>query len=196
MEINRLLHHINDKVALSKDDEVRIISKCRERTFLKGQYVVQQGDISRYQTFILEGKVRTFCLDDKGNEHIVAFGIEDWWVGDICSFATQTPAEFSTQCLERTKVAQISFDDMQQLYKDVPSLERYFRLIVQSAYGNMTKRIVGNHALPAKERYLIFNQSYPDIANRVPLYMIASYLGITKEFLSSIRNKLAKEAKS
>jgi len=191
MEFKSILAHINNKVSLTESEESTIISKLQKRTYLKGQYIVQGGDISRFQTFILSGKVRTFYLDDNGNEHIVAFGIEEWWVGDICSFTTQTPAEFNTECLENTTVAQLSFEDMEQLYNDVPKLDRYFRVIVQKAYANMTKRIIRNHSMSAKERYLLFINSYPEIARRVPQYMIASYLGITKEFLSTIRKQIA-----
>ena len=92
------------------------MSKVKERIYLKGQYILQAGDICRFQTFIIAGKVRTFHLDNNGNEHIISFGIENWWVGDICSFATQTPAEFNTQCLEKTTVIQISHENMERLY--------------------------------------------------------------------------------
>ena len=181
---------------LTEEEKILLAPKLKQRTYLKGQYIVQEGDVYKYQTFILSGKARTFYLDDNGNEHIVAFGIENWWVGDICSFTTQTPAEFNTHCLEKTTVIQIAYDDMEQLYIDVPKFERYFRLIIQKAYGNMSKRIVRNHSMSAKERYLLFTKTYPEIVQRVPQYMIASYLGITKEFLSTIRKQLAQEAKS
>jgi CRP-like cAMP-binding protein len=85
---------------------------------------------------------------------------------------------------------------MEQLYNEVPKFERYFRIIIQAAYGNMSKRLVRNHSMSAKERYLLFINSYPEIAQRVPQYMIASYLGITKEFLSHIRKQISEEAKS
>ena len=191
-----LITHLEQKIELSDNEKSVLVSKLRQKIYLKGQYIVQEGDIYKNQTFIVDGKVRTFYLDDNGNEHIVAFGIENWWVGDICSFATQTPAEFNTQCLEKTEVVQISYADMQQLYLDVPKLERYFRLVVQAAYGNMSKRVVRNHALPAKERYLIFTRAYPEMIQRFPQYMIASYLGITKEFLSTIRKQLNDNGKS
>jgi len=126
--MNKLLEHIKAKVFLTEEEESHLISNLKERTFLKGQYIVQHEEICKYQTFIINGKVRTFYLDDNGNEHIVAFGIENWWVGDICSFATQTPAEFNTQCLENTDVVQISYNDMRNLYEEIPKLERYFRL--------------------------------------------------------------------
>ena len=190
------LQYLKRYINLTEKEESILISKLKNRTYLKNQYIVQSGDVCRYQTFIISGKVRTFYLDDNGNEHIVSFGIENWWVGDICSFSTQAPGEFNTQCLENTKVVQISYDDMEQLYIDIPKFERFFRKIIQKAYGNMSKRIVRNHSLSAKERYLLFSDEYPNIVQRVPQYMIASYLGITKEFLSNIKNQISKESKS
>lgn len=196
MDFESVLKHINQRVTLTESEESILVTKLRLKTYLKGQYIVQEGNFSNYQNFILSGKVRTFYLDNDGNEHVVAFGIENWWVGDICSFSSQAPAEFNTQCLEKTTVIQISYDDLEQLYHQIPKLERYFRLIIQKAYGSMSKRIVRNHSMTAKERYLLFTESYPEITQRVPQYMIASYLGITKEFLSSIRKQIANEAKS
>ncbi|MEM9544730.1 MAG: Crp/Fnr family transcriptional regulator [Bacteroidota bacterium] len=196
MNYKSFLDNINQKTQLTEDEEFILISKLKQRTYLKGQYIIQQDDIYRYQTFVVSGKVRTFYLDNDGNEHIVAFGIENWWVGDICSFTTQTPAEFNSQCLEKTEVIQIAFEDMEDLYREVPKLERYFRITIQKAYGNMSKRIVRNHSMPAKDRYLYFLETYPEIAQRVPQYMLASYLGITKEFLSRMRKKMANDNKN
>ena len=192
----KLLTHIKKGTKLTEAEESLLLSKVNQRTYLKGQYILQSGDICKNQTFIISGKVRTFYLDNNGNEHIIAFGIENWWVGDICSFATQTPAAYNTQCLEKTTVVQISYTNMEELYQELPKLERYFRIIIQSAYGNMSKRLIRNHSMPAKERYLLFINSYPEIAQRVPQYMIASYLGITKEFLSHLRKQIAEDAKS
>ncbi len=194
--MDSIIKHIEKIIPLSETEIPLLKARLKPRTFLKGQYIVQEGNVCKYQTFILSGKVRTFYLDDKGSEHIVAFGIENWWVGDICSFTTQTPAEFNSECLEKTSVLQISYEDMEQLYKDVPGMERYFRLIIQKAYGNMSKRIVRNHSMSARERYMIFLETYPQIVDRFPQYMIASYLGVTREFLSSIRKQITDEAKS
>ncbi len=194
--MKKLLIHIKKDIKLTESEEHYLQSKVVQRTFLKGQYILQAGDVCKNQTFIYSGKVRTFYLDNNGNEHIIAFGIENWWVGDICSFVTQTPAEFNTQCLEKTTVVQISYEDMEQLYDEIPKLERYFRIIIQTAYGNMSKRVIRNHSMTAKERYLLFINSFPETAQRVPQYMIASYLGITKEFLSNIRKQISEEIKS
>jgi len=196
MKFEKVIKHLRQRISLTENEESIIVAKLKNRTYLKGQYIVQEGDVCKYQTFVLSGKVRTFYLDDNGNEYIIAFGIEDWWVGDICSFTSQTPAEFNTHCLENTTVVQLSYEDMEELYNLVPKLDRYFRIIIQKAYGNMSKRIVRNHSLSAKERYLLFIESYPEITDRVPQYMIASYLGITKEFLSNIRNQISRKPKS
>ncbi|MFK7810487.1 MAG: Crp/Fnr family transcriptional regulator [Saprospiraceae bacterium] len=190
------LSYLSKYIQLSPEEEAILLSKFKHRKYLKGQYIVQNGDVARYQTYIISGKVRTFCLDDKGHENIILFGIENWWVGDLESFIRQSPADFNTQCLENSEVMQIRFEDLEQLYKEVPKMERFFRLIFQSAYANMSKRVVRSYSLPAKERYLLFCEEYPQIAKRVPQYMIASYLGITKEFLSAIRKQIADEAKS
>ena len=187
------LEHLKRYVKLTDSEEAVLVSKLKHRTYLKGQYILQSGDVSKYQTFIVSGKVRTFYLNDNGNEHILTFGIENWWVGDLKSFITQTPADAHVQCLENTQVIQISYDNLEQLYQEIPKMERLFRLIIQNAYVNSQKRIIRNYCLSARERYLLFLEEYPEIAQGVPQYMIASYLGITKEFLSNIRNQLAKE---
>ncbi len=187
------LTYLTNYISLTKEEEAIIISKSKKRTYKKGQYIVQGGDVCKYQTFILSGTIRTFYLDGNGNEHIISFGIEHWWAGDICSFTTQVPADFDIQCLEKTEVIQINYQDLQELYQAVPKLERFFRILIQKAYANTQKRIVRNYSLSAKERYLLFAEEYPNIIQRVPQYMIASYLGITKEFLSTIRKQLAQE---
>lgn len=193
MNYDQFFVHVKKVIQLSRADEDFIASKLHSRVFQKGQFIVQAGDIYEYQSFLLSGKVRTYYLDQVGHEHVVAFGIENWWVGDLCSFSNQEPAEFNTECLATTTALQFSHADMNALYEKVPQLERYFRIIIQKAYGNMSKRLVRNHAMIAKDRYKLFLKSYPEMAERYPNYMIASYLGITKEFLSNIRKEIARE---
>ncbi len=194
--MDKLIQYINKHISLTAEEEGLLLSKLKRRTYLKGQYVSQSGDISKHYNFIESGKTRTFYLDDNGNEHIVAFGIENYWIGDLGSIISQTPADFNVQCLDKTTVIQIACNQLEQLYHDIPKLERYFRITVQNAYVNAQKRIVRNFSLSAQERYLLFLEEQAEIAQRVPQYMIASYLGITKEFLSHLRNQIAKDAKS
>jgi CRP-like cAMP-binding protein len=157
---------------------------------LKGQFVVQNGDICRYENFVLSGCLKTFYIDNEGHEHIVMFAIEDWWTSDLGSFITQTPADLNVQCLEDSELIQISYGDLQQLFIEISKLERFFRIIIQKAFVAAQKRILNNLSLSAMDRYLQFREQYPTIEQRVPQYMVASYLGITKEFLSKIRAQL------
>ena len=182
-----LLEYIANYVNLNREEQEILSSKLNHRKYLKGQFVVQQGDICKHESFVLSGSLKTYCLDNDGKEHIVVFAIEKWWTADLGSFITQTPSDYNIQCLENTELIQFSYDDLQLLYIELPKMERFFRIIIEKAYVASQKRIVKNLSLTAKERYLKFREQYPKID------MIASYLGFTKEFLSSIRNQLALE---
>lgn len=166
-------------------------SKSAQRTYLKNQYLVQQGDLCNSVSFIISGCTRTFYADGDGQEHIVSFAIENWWTADLGSFITQSPADYNVQCIEATRVVQFSYANLEELYQEVPKMERLFRMIVERAYVASQKRLIQNYSLEAKERYVNFVNQYPEITRRVPQYMIASYLGITKEFLSKIKSQLA-----
>ena len=191
--MNAFLAYLKRYISLTTAEEHILAEKLKHRKYLKSQYIVQEGDICRYQTFVAKGKTRTFYLDEQGKEHIVMFGIENWWTGDLGSFITQKPADFNVQCLSNTEVIQISYQNTEQLYKDIPKIERFFRILIQNAYVNTQKRIVRNYSLSARERYILFCEEHPEIVQRVPQYMIASYLGITREFLSHIRKQIANQ---
>lgn len=188
-----LLEYISRFVTLTHEEETIVLSSVKYRKYLKGQYIVQQGDVCKYSSFILSGCTKTFYVDDKGQEHIIMFAIEDWWTSDIGSFITQSSADYNVQCLEETETIQFSYYGQEELLKKVPKLERLFRMMLERAFVASQKRIVRNFSLTAKEQYLHFKEQYPEIEQRIPQYMIASYLGITKEFLSKIKSQLASE---
>jgi len=190
MDLQPFLDHISRYIQLTTGEQSVFLSKVKFRKYLKGQFVVQNGDICRHESFVLSGCLKTFYIDNDGHEHIVMFAIEDWWTADLGSFISQTPADLNVQCLEDSELIQISYNDLQQLYIEIPKLERFFRIIIQNAFVAAQKRIINNLSLPAMERYIRFRDQYPKIEQRVPQYMIASYLGITKEFLSKIRAQL------
>lgn len=179
---------INQYVKLTAEETQQVLSKLSLRKYLKGQYVVQQGDVCRYSGFIISGCTRTFYVDDNGEEHIVMFSIENWWASEIGSFVSQKPSDYNVKCIEDTELIQLSYDDQEALFKAVPKLERFFRLILEQAFVASQKRIVSTFSLSAKEQYVQFTQQYPEIEKRIPQYMVASYLGISKEFLSKIKN--------
>ena len=187
---DRFLTYISNYITLDKEELELLNSKVTERTYLKNQYIVQQGDICKSANFIISGCTKTFYMDAQGQEHIVMFSIEDWWTSDLGSFITQTPADFNVQCLEPTTLIQFTYYNLEDLYVQIPQIERLFRKIIERAFVASQKRIIHNFSLDAKERYKLFRTKYPEIDRRVPQYMIASYLGITKEFLSKIKSQL------
>ena len=189
MDTQPLITYIRKYIQLT-DEEVSLIrAKFQVKQYAKKQYIVQSDKQCRYLSFVLQGCLRTFFLDHDGKEHIVMLAIENWWVGDLGSFTEQTPAEFDIQCVEDSWLAQITNEDLEELFAAIPQLERFFRIIILRALIFSQRRNIYNFSLPAKERYLAFRNRYPEIEQRVPQYMIASYLGITKEFLSKIRSE-------
>lgn len=188
-----LLDYIGRHVQLTEDEQAIILETCSYRKYLKGQYIVQQGDVCKCSSFIISGCTRTFYADDKGQEHNVMFAIEDWWTSDMGSFITQTAADFNVQCLEPTEAIQFTYEGQEALLEKIPKMERLFRKLVERALVASQKRIVRNFSLTAKAQYLHFKEQYPSMEQRIPQYMIASYLGITKEFLSKIKSQLTSE---
>lgn len=193
MNTKPFLDYLNKYINLTAEEELLLVSKMEPRNYLKNQYLVQQGDVCKHVNFMISGCTKTFHVDSEGNEHIAMFSVEDWWTSDLGSFITQTPADFNVQCLEKTQLIQFSYEKLEELYLSIPKLERLFRKITERAFVASQKRIIRNFSLDAKERYTIFKRTYPEIEQRVPQYMIASYLGITKEFLSKIKGQLIKE---
>ena len=191
MNSQPLLTYINKVVTLTEEEEVYFSSILKHRKYLKGQYILQQGDVSNTNCFIISGCVKMFYADHLGQEHIIMFGVENWWASDLGSFISQTPSDFNVQCIEDTELIQITYNDLQTAYSKIPKLERFFRKIIEKAYVASQKRIVRNFSLSAKERYIVFKENYPEIEQRIPQYMVASYLGITKEFLSKIKSQIA-----
>jgi len=188
-----LLDYINRIVDLTEEEERTLTSLISSRKLLKGQYFLQQGDVCKYSGFVISGCTKTFYVDDEGQEHVVMFSVEDWWTSDMGSYITQKPADFNVQCLENTELIQFSYENQQQMMQEIPKLERFFRIIVQRALVASQKRIVRSMSMSAKDRYLFFRNEYPKMEQRIPQYLIASYLGITKEFLSKIESQLILE---
>lgn len=185
-----LLDYSKKYIDLTNEEETILLSKIVHRNYLKDQYIVQQGDVCNSICFIISGCTKTFYMDQEGQEHIVMFSVEDWWTSDLGSFISQTPSDYNVQCIENTQLIQFTYDALEELYAEIPKLERLFRKIVERAFVASQKRIIRNFSMSAKERYIIFKENHPNIEQRVPQYMIASYLGITKEFLSKIKRQL------
>lgn len=190
MKTDLLIESLEKHIALSESDRKLIVSCLRERKVKKGQFIVHEGAVSRCTNFVNEGSVRTYFIDMNGQEHIVQFAIEGWWISDLNSFIMQMPATFNVQAIEDSVILELSFESLEMLYDKIPKMERYFRIITQRAFVAFQQRVVQNISMTAEDRYLAFQQKYPRIELRIPQKLVASYLGISAEFLSKIKKRL------
>ncbi|GEN65461.1 MULTISPECIES: Crp/Fnr family transcriptional regulator [Chryseobacterium] len=185
-----LIKNISQHVRLSPEEISVFKNIWTERTLEKGEFLLRNGDICRYDNYVVSGTLKAFCINpENGNEEILFLAIDDWWATDIYSFSRQKASIYNIQAIEKTKLLQISHGSFQKLLEQIPSLERYFRIILEGYLGTLEKRIVFNNMYKAEQKYLYFLESYPDIAAKVPQYLIASYLGVSAEFISRIRKK-------
>lgn len=189
MSHDSLIAHIRRHVPLSDGDAEILKSHSRLKRVRKRQFVSEQGEVCRYENFVAEGCLRCYHIDAKGVERTVQFAVEGWWVADLRSFLTEAPADFTVEAVEASLLIQFGRREMEELYRRIPALERFFRILVQNALVASQKRIVDAFGEDAKTRYADFRRHYPEIEKRVPLYMIASYLGIAPESLSRIRQE-------
>jgi len=165
-----------------------MFSKMTKRTYAKKAVILNQEEIATHRYFILEGLVRVFHTNEKGIETINQFAIENWWVASVESFVEHTPSHYAIQAIEKTTVLSIAKADLEELYISIPKLERFFRKITERMLMAIIRKNEVFMKYPSYERYRFFVDSVPGFAQRVPQYMIASYLDISPEYLSEIRN--------
>ncbi|OYQ47788.1 Crp/Fnr family transcriptional regulator [Flavobacterium aurantiibacter] len=156
--------------------------------FKKKSILLQQGEICKHESYIIKGCARTFYTDANGHDITLLFAVEDYWLGDIASFYKKTPSRFNIQLIEDTELLQIDYEAKEALLEQLPKFERVFRIMVQNHLASTQNRLVNNIAFTAAENYAAFLKQFPNIPQRVPQHYIASYLGISPEFLSKIRN--------
>jgi CRP-like cAMP-binding protein len=188
-----ILKNIARFIQLTPEEADRFTAILKPRTLRKRQYLVQEGDVFRYECFVNKGCLRTYNIDKNGQEHMVQFAFEDWWTGDMYSFLSGQPALYHVEALEDSELFMIEKSQLEQLYIDVPKFERFFRILLQNAFVSLQRRISENMSLTAEERYLHFIERYPRFEQRLTLKQIASYLGITPESLSRIRRQMAEK---
>ncbi len=189
-EHDLLIHHIKQLVSINDSDIDLIIKLFKSKTLERKEILLHPGEIASHMTFIAKGCFRSYYLDDNVQEHILQFGIENWWINDLYSYLTKTPAKYFVQAVESSTVLQIHQDALEIVFKEIPVMERFFRLKMQSAYVSLQERTINSMSQTAEQRYIDFLARYREIEQRIPQYMVASYLGITPEFLSAIRKKM------
>ena len=187
----QLIKSISKYIKLNSEEENLIETFWIEKILEKGDYLLRNGETCRTDNFVVKGTLKAFYINPQtGKEEILYFAIENWWATDIESFQKQNPSIYNIQAIEKTTLLQIRYDPFQEMLTKVPKLERFFRIILENYLGSLQRRIILNNILDAEQRYSDFLKNYPKISEKVPNYLIASYLGITAEFLSRIRKKI------
>lgn len=186
-----LFKKIEEKIILTEEEKEVCKTFFIPKKLRKKQYLLQQDDVCRYTTFVEKGILRIYSVDDKGSEHVLQFALEGWWIGDIYSFLTAEPSQYNIDALEDAELLLINRNSWESLLEKIPKFERFFRIMMQNNLIATQRRLIGSHSKTAEEKYIDLNKLYPDIIQRIPQHMIASYLGITPETLSRIRKQLA-----
>ncbi len=171
--------------------EVSFMENTFERVILtKGEIVLKAGERVTDQYYVYDGCLRTFFIDKAGKEHTIQFAIQDWWISDYIAFFTGEKAVLNIECIQNAILYKISKKNIEKTYDRIPKVERFFRKKMEKSFASFQKRILANLAQSAKERYVNFISTYPNIEQHIKNYHIASYLGITTESLSRIRKEL------
>jgi CRP-like cAMP-binding protein len=193
MNTQLLFESLQKHINLSDSEKALLLSLMQERKVKKGQFLVHENSIARSTHFVTQGSVITYFLDLDGKQHIVQFAIEGWWISDLNSFITQEPATFNVQALEDSEMLELPADKVEVMYQKIPQMERYFRIITQRAFVSFQHRIVQNISMTAEDRYIAFQKKYPKIESRIAQKLVASYLGMSAEFLSKIKKRLGEK---
>jgi len=190
--IEPLLEYFDRLLPLDEEEKKLVIERFHPRLYRKRQYVLQEGDSCSHLSFVVRGCLRMYQVDEKGVEHIIQFASENYWINDLGSFHGQRPSLLIIDALEDTVVLQINRDDLVSLYLQAPKFNRIFRVLLENNFVRLQERLLQNISSTAEDRYQSFLNIYPHLVNRVSQVHIASFLGMTPEFLSRLRNKRTK----
>lgn len=191
MKEESILKNISKHITLDEKEKEYFVSLLHYRKLKKGEIILKYGEVCKNNYFVISGCLRNYTIDEYGREHIIAFAPTDWWTSDLYSYITETPSEHTIDALLPTEIFEIRKEDMENVFTHIPKFERFFRILYQNAMVNHLHRIRQIMSIPAEDRYQYFIKRYPSIYSEIPLKYIASYLGISPEFLSKIRNKIA-----
>jgi len=188
--IDKLLSYFDDYVALEDKEKEELSRRGKERKIKRRQFILQENDICRHYSFIAEGCFKMYGIDKSGKVHNLQFAAENDWIADLGSFHSDKPSKLYIEALEPSVIIQLEKKDLIFFYVNYPKFDRNFRVIIENKFIEIQNRVLQNISSTAEERYLAFLEQYPTLSNRLPSTQIASYLGVTPEFLSKIRKDI------
>lgn len=184
--------YIDNRATFTEAEKERIRSVSLIKKIRKRQYLLQEGDVWKYHAFVTTGCLRTYSIDEKGNEHIIGFSIENWWCGDRESLLSGEPSRFNIDAIEDSELVMFTHANFEMLCSEIAAFDKMVNNILNKSFVTQQNRINAALSNTAEEKYLSFLKKYPDFALRIPQSMIASYLGMTPETLSRIRTQTAR----
>ncbi len=191
MHIQNLIDHFARYQALKEGEIDLLQSILVEKRIKRRQFILQEGEVCKHYNFVVEGCFKMYKVDTKGSTHNLQFAVENGWIADIGSFHSEKASELNIEALEQSIILQISKEDLITLYTHFPVFDRIFRVLVENAFINLQKRVLQNISATAEERYLDFLHIYPHLFNRISNVQIASFIGVTPEFLSKVRKEIS-----
>ena len=185
---DKIINFVKTRVDLTNEEAQLFASSFEEKAIRKKQFIIQPGFVASHRFYVIDGALRSFIIDNTGKEVTIALAIEDWWITDYNSFIYQKPATLFVEAITKSSVLQLSYENEQKLKAANPRFETFFRIIAERGLAAQQRRLIGNLTQSAEERYDAFARNYPMFLNQIPQYIIASFLGMSTEFLSKIRN--------
>jgi CRP-like cAMP-binding protein len=190
MHQDLLLDNIRQHVPITDEEFQVVMAFAVERKFGRGEFIQREGEVNRYTNFIQSGSARVYYIDGASNEHVLQLGIRGWWISDFASFITQKKGLLNVEALEPTLVTSFSFENFQAIYERIPVFERFYRLLIQKAYASFQNRVLHDLSMDAEQRYINFKTKHPEMDQQVSQKHVASYLGMSAEFLSKIKKRI------
>ena len=184
-----LIEYFKNYIPLNEEERDLLDKRVTRRKIKRKQMILQEGMVCKHYSFVVEGCIKMYGVDGKGVEHNIQFAAENDWIADIGSFHSNKPSKLFIEALEPSTLLQIEKQDLYFLYRSIPKLDRIFKVIIENKFVELQTRVLQNISSTAQERYQSFLEQYPQLALRLPNTQIASYLGITPEFLSKIKER-------
>jgi CRP-like cAMP-binding protein len=188
-----ILENIAKHVSLTPEEQAHFLSKLETKTYKTKTILLNAGEVCKHSYFVNSGILRSFNINDNIVEHVLSFACAGWWMSDMYSFFSQKPGQLFIEVLEDAEVVSLSKENQEQLYLDIPKLERFFRILIENSLVANQQRLMDNLSLPAEERFEKFTKKYGTLVHKVPQKQIASFIGVTPEFFSKMKARLLKK---
>ena len=192
IEVQSLQNQLIDKYSFTAKEADFFVSHFTERKVKKRQFIIQPDFIAKYRVYVVQGTFKAYVIGNDGQENTISLAMDGWWISDPNSYIYQQPATMFVEALEDSLILQLDFENEQILKSHSHKFETFFRTVAERGLAFMQRRLIASLTLAAEERYEQFAEKYPDFLQRVPQFAIASYLGMTTQYLSRIRKNQTK----